>query len=153
MSDTLIAFLTQAIPKAADDLEAAVLRLPEDKRNWSPMGDARSALDMVAECAVANDVTHSIEKRVFEAEPFFEAIRHAKTELINDWDRLRSQMHESAARTVRAMQRFPAEELNREIAMPWGPVTLAQILSYPYWNMSYHEGQVNYIASMLGCLG
>jgi hypothetical protein len=31
-------------------------------------------------------------------------------------------------------------------------MTLANIIAYPYWNMSYHEGQVNYIASMLGCL-
>ncbi len=32
-------------------------------------------------------------------------------------------------------------------------MTVAQIASYPYWNMCYHEGQINYIASMLGCLG
>jgi hypothetical protein len=28
-------------------------------------------------------------------------------------------------------------------------MTLEQIMSYPYWNMCYHEGQVNYIAAML----
>jgi hypothetical protein len=36
--------------------------------------------------------------------------------------------------------------------MPWGPMTVSQILGYPFWNMCYHEGQINYIASMLGTL-
>ena len=31
-------------------------------------------------------------------------------------------------------------------------MTLAQVIAYPHWNMSYHEGQINYIASMLGLL-
>jgi len=41
---------------------------------------------------------------------------------------------------------------NVEVQMPWGMMTLAQIISYPYWDMSYHEGQINYLASMLVCL-
>jgi hypothetical protein len=43
-------------------------------------------------------------------------------------------------------------DLGIEIEMPCGAMTLEQIVSYPYWNMCYHEGQINYIASMLGCL-
>ncbi len=39
------------------------------------------------------------------------------------------------------------------IPMPWGPMTVAQMITSPHWNMTYHEGQINYIASILGCLG
>jgi hypothetical protein len=31
-------------------------------------------------------------------------------------------------------------------------MTPAQMITYPHWNMTYHEGQINYIASILGCL-
>ena len=45
MSNTLQEFLATATQKAADDLDAAFLRLPEEKRAWSPDGKARTALD------------------------------------------------------------------------------------------------------------
>ena len=44
------------------------------------------------------------------------------------------------------------EELGVQVDMPWGPMAMAQIIAYPFWNMCYHEGQINYITSMLGCL-
>jgi hypothetical protein len=108
---------------------------------------------MIAECAVANNVAEILETRAFDAEAFWGAIRKAKTEWIGDERRLLTLMHKSADATVRAIQSVPEGDLGLEIAMPWGPVTVAQMISYPYWNMSYHEGQINYIASMLGCLG
>lgn len=45
-------FLSQAGEKAAGDLEAALRRLPEDKWAWSAGGNARTAIDQVAECAL-----------------------------------------------------------------------------------------------------
>ena len=39
-----------------------------------------------------------------------------------------------------------------EIPMPWGPMTIGRMITYPQWNMTYHEGQINYLASLLGCL-
>jgi len=48
MSNTLHDFLSTATQKAADDLGAAYLRIPEDKRGWSPEGKARTALEAMA---------------------------------------------------------------------------------------------------------
>lgn len=152
MPNTLQNFLATATPKAAVDLEKALLRLPEDKRNWNAMGKARSALDMVAEAAILNDVTEIVETRTFPSDFDLEEYEYSKQELAQNWDALRSLLHENAARTVATVQTLSADDLETPIQMPWGPMTLAQIIAYPYWNMSYHEGQINFIASMLGCL-
>ena len=149
MSQSLQEFLTTAIPKAANDLVTALHSLPEDKRNWSPMGAARTALDMVAECATMNDISVFVETRAFPADFDYPAIVRSRAELAKDPVALIALLHESAARAVATIQTVPAEDLNIEVPMPWGMFTLAQIMAYPYWNMSYHEGQINYIASML----
>ena len=152
MPGTLQNFLATATPKAAVVLETALLRLPEDKRDWSAMGNARSAIDMVAEAAMLNDVTEMVRTRAFPADFDMAEYSRAKAELCQNWDALRSLLHESTARSVETIRTVPDGDLNIEIQMPWGPYTLAQVITYPYWNMSYHEGQINFIASMLGCL-
>ena len=152
MSSTLHDFLTGATRKAADDLIAALERLPADKRDWSPMGDARSALDMVAECAILNGTTvEMIQQRAFP--PFdWESYRAAKTALVSDPDGALALLRENTTRVVAAIPTVDAADLATEIPMPWGAQSLSSILSYPYWNMTYHEGQINYLASMLGVL-
>ncbi len=153
MPNTLQQYLTTATHKAADDLEAALLRLPEERRGWSPMDKARSALDQAAECAILNGSTAQlIQTRVFPANYDFAAFFQAKEELARDWNAVQALLHENTAKAVAAIGAVSDEDLAIEIQMPWGPMTLAQIMSYPFWNMSYHEGQINYIASMLGCL-
>ncbi len=150
MSDTLHQFLTNATKKAAADLEAALQRLPEDKRGWKPMDKARSALDQAAECALINGHTVDLIKtRIFEWNGDFSEFERAKVALSQDEKATLSQLHENTARVIDAINSVPAADLGVEIQMPWGTMTMAQIIAYPYWNMSYHEGQINYIASML----
>lgn len=153
MPHTLQDFLVSSTEKAAADLETAYLRLPEDKRQWSAMDKARTAADLVAECAILNGSTAYIVKNHRFDENFdLEDFKRQKTELGRDWDALRSLLHANTAIFIEALRTVPDEDLGTEIQMPWGPMTLSQIISYPFWNMSYHEGQINFIASMLGCL-
>jgi hypothetical protein len=151
--NSLQEFLTNVTQKAAADLETALLRLPDDKRNVSPMGDARTALDMVAECAILNGTTGDIIKNLtFPADFDYSAFVRAKAEISQDWNALQSLLRENTSRAIAAIGTVADEDLGIEVQMPWGPLTLAQVIAYPYWNMSYHEGQINYIASMFGCL-
>jgi hypothetical protein len=153
MSRTLQEYLAVSTQKAADDLMAALLRLPEDKRNWSPGGDARSALDMAAECAILNgNSSNVIKTRVFPADFDMAAFLRQKTELAQDLSAVQTLLQENTAKAIAIMRDCPDEDIETEIQMPWGPMTIRQIMGYPYWNMSYHEGQINYIASILGCL-
>jgi uncharacterized damage-inducible protein DinB len=142
-------FLTTATQKAAEQLEAAFLQLPEDKRHWSPGGAARSAIDMMAECALMNDLTNLIATRALPKDFDYAKYRQMNTELAGDWDTLRAKLHENTALGIAALQTVPASELADTVEMPWATYTLAEIMAYPYWNMSYHEGQINAIAAQL----
>ena len=145
-------FLINAIPKATQDLETALMRLPEEKRLWNAGGDARSALDMVAEIAILNGTTaDTLQNRGF-GDFDWAAYAHKKAELAQDWPALKSLLDANTARVVEVIRALPDEALSVEVQMPWGAMTLAQLASYPYWNACYHEGQINFIASMLGCL-
>ena len=152
MAGTFQAFLVNAIPQAAKDLETALLRLPEDKRNWSPTENARSAMNMIAECAILGDPTGIVKSRSFPTDFDMAAFHARRNELATDWETCRELLHANVDRAIATIREIPDSDLDQTVQMPWGPFTLAQIVSYPYWNMSYHEGQINYIASMLGCL-
>lgn len=146
-------FLSTSIPKAAADLETALLRLPEDKRNWSAGGDARSALHMVAEVAIINgDTAEMISTRQGMANFDLAELNRRMAALCDDWPALQTLLHDNTARVAEAIGALADEDFDAEIQMPWGAMTLAQIAAYPYWNACYHEGQINFIASMLGCL-
>ena len=93
-----------------------------------------------------------ITERSWPANYDFEQYLKEKANLAQDWDAVQSMLAENTATVAATIRSVQDEDLGIEIQMPWGPFTLAQILSYPYWNMSYHEGQINYIASILGCL-
>lgn len=150
---TLQEFLAGATKKAADDVKAALLRLPEDKRNWSPQGDARTALDMVAEVAILNvGVIYLLKEKKWDDTYDFSKFQQDKVEASKDWPKLEQMLDENTDKFVEAIKAVPNSDLPVEVQMPWGPMRIADILSYPYWNASYHEGQINYIASMLGCL-
>lgn len=153
MPHTLQHFLSAATQKAAEDLAAAVLRLPEDKRGWSPDDKARPALDQAAECAILNGYTADlIQTEIWQDNRFEEFFREKTEAAAQEWETLNARLRENTVRVAAAIRAVPEDALDREIKMPWGDQTLAEIMAYPYWNMTYHHGQVNYIASLLGCL-
>ena len=150
MSNTLQTFLATATAKAMEDLIKVHLQLPEDKRDWSPMGKARTSLNMLAECAVMNEVTIAmIKSRAFPADFDMPAYEKAISDLCSDWSKLEATLRKNTESAIAAIHTVPDSDLPLEIPMPWGVYTLAQVLAYPYWNMSYHEGQITYLATML----
>ena len=146
-------FLSTSIPQSAADLETALLRLPDDKRNWSAGGQARSALHMVAEVAVLNgDTADMIETRQGMTNFDVAELNRRIAELTGDWPALQAQLHQNSARVAAVVGALADEDFDAEIQMPWGAMTMAQMAEYPYWNAKYHEGQINFIASILGVL-
>lgn len=148
----LQAFLAGATKQAADDLIAAFERLPEDKRAWSPMGDARTALDQVAECAILNGFSAiALESRSWSDEAV-KSYPAEKQRVLADPASITPLLVKNTDRAIAAIATMTDDELTRTVQTSFGPMTWDKIASYPYWNMKYHEGQINYIASMLGCL-
>lgn len=153
MSSPLQEFLADATLRAADNLAQALGRIPEEKRSWSPEGKARTAFDLVAECAVLNAYTiHTMQTGGFSPDSMATYLPDKDAAIAAGSEKLIAQLKENAARVAEVIRTFPAERLEETVQMPWGTMRQSEIISYPFWNMSYHEGQVNYIASMLGCL-
>ena len=153
MPNTVQEFLADATQKAATVLEAAFLNLPEDKRAWSSADSARTALDQMAECALlCGNTADLIESRQWPETFSFEEYARDKAALAQNWDSVKPLLDKNVAKAAAVIRAFPDEDLEISVDMPWGPMTLAQIMTYPHWNMSYHLGQINYIASILGCL-
>lgn len=146
-------FLAYSAENAATDLEAALLKFPVEKRAWVPADTSRSALDLIAECALLNDSTATvITNRAWPQDYDLDQFVAAKAELVGDWERLRVLLHENTTKIAAVIRVVPAEDFQMAIQLPWRAMPLVEILAYPYWNMTYHLGQINYIASMLGCL-
>jgi hypothetical protein len=143
MSLSLQEFLASATIQAATDLEQALLQLPEDKRNWKSSQQSRSALDQVAECAIMNErVVDMIRLGVFPANYAHIEYQQQIGGLCSDWPTLQKLLHVNAAKVADVIRSVPDEDLEAQ----------SDSMNYPYWNMTYHIGQINYIASMLDCL-
>ena len=151
MSNSLQEFLATAAEKASADLVAAFLRLPEDKRTWKPSDTARSALDQMAECALLNGASADLmgTRRWNHSYPYPRLHTEAQAQ---GWEYVRTVLAGSTRRVATAIRAVPDDALDAKVTMPGETPPLAQVLAFAYWNMSYHEGQINYIASILGCL-
>ena len=149
MSTTLQTFLADATRKAATNVVTAFLSLPEDRRNWKPTEESRSALDQLAECAMNNAFTADIIEQ--RAMPFHsqEDYLKQKADLVaTGYDAVKVLLDRNTERFIGVVAAFPTDALTDEIDLPWGKSKLSEVLAYPYWNMGYHEGQINYIASI-----
>lgn len=153
-TSSLQGFLAMATQKAMETFVTAFERLPEDKREWCPMGKARTAIDQAAELAILNGSTcNLLETRKWPENFDFNDYYSKKDALAEQgWSAVKAVLEENTKKVVSVIKSLKTEDLDLPIEMPWGPMSVSQIAAYPYWNMSYHEGQVNYIASMLGCL-
>lgn len=153
MPGTLQTFLAESARKAADELTAALARIPEDKRNWSPGGQARTALDVFAECALLNGSTaDSIRSRALAAEAMARYPAEKDAAIAEGEAHLHELLARNTQVVIDAILETPDDALDTPVATPWQPMTLTDFLTYPYWNMSYHAAQINYIASILGTL-
>ena|SRR5579862_1507319 len=153
MPESLQQFFAGLTQKAEAELVQALLRLPEERRDWSPSETARTAIDQVAECAVLNGYTAQVlEVRAWPEEGFGTYLPIKAALAAEGTDAVLTELKRNTVRVMGAITALPDDELDREIDTQFGPTKLSAIMCYPYWNMSYHQGQVNYIASILGLL-
>lgn len=149
MTGTVQEYLAHATKKAGDALIVAFDRIPEDKQNWSPMG-ARSAVDQLAECAMLSGGAGDIISGKLDMKNFdFAKFQQAKTELCQDVNALKELVQTNVGLAVKTIEETQSSDLDKMHDMPWGPINTQDLIGYAYWNLSYHEGQINYIASML----
>src|SRR6185312_4940679 len=138
MSGILQNYLAEAAGKAQQDLLKALDGLPQDKRDWKASGDARTALDQVAECAILNGGTAELlRNKSFPPGFDFAQFQAAKDSLAADETALRELLVKNTEIAMQAIREVPDSEFDISIDMPWGAVTVKQIMAYPFWNMCY----------------
>ena len=145
---TIQKYAATAIEKSAEDLIQVALALPEDKREWQPLEKGRSALSQLAECATMN----TLAAKIVRAGAYQESLMAEWGELLptlNTPDKAIAKLREGADALASAVRASPEADLGNEIRLPWATVTLAQFFLMPLWNMSYHEGQITYIRTLL----
>ena len=141
--------------KALDDVCRAALAIPAEKQDWSPGGDARSALNQMQEIAVAATwflnvmqdlrVPREPERSIDET---MERARQLKT-----IEECVEMARSTTSELCRAIAAFPPEALEVEATLPFGEgqtVSMADVLYLHAWNLTYHLGQLNQIQLMLG---
>ncbi len=143
-------FLAAATEKAAADLAKAFVMLPEDKRLWQPAESARSAMDQVAECAILTGYMANLLHTRQWPDGQFDLFFAEKADLVaQGWEEIHPRLIESAGRVAAVIAALPDDDLAAEIETPWRTQSVGGWMTYPHWNMTYHEGQINYIASLL----
>ena len=121
---------------------AAVKGIPEDKRNWSPGGEATTVNWNI------NHVAHFpvfIKASIEAMAPSFD---FNAADL--DFDEAIESLRAATADFCEYIKSVPAEKLDQEIEFPWGKYPVSAVLSWHEWNLTYHFGQVSYIQLILG---
>ncbi len=144
---TLQEYIACMTEKKAQELLAAANAVPDDKRNWKPFGTGREVVDLVAECAITNEMSVKLlQERVWDAAGSEERRNaHAALDTLN---KASAKLAKSTAALVAAIRAIPNNQLDLEIVLPEETTTISEDLLHSYWNMAYHEGQINYISSL-----
>jgi uncharacterized damage-inducible protein DinB len=143
--------LSDMTRRQVDRFFEAARAIPADKLDWQPAPGARSALDQVQEVAtVFQGIPQAVTDRKLEFTPeMYEQMTNERKK-VTDLDELERMTRESTERLIEFIQSVPPEELNDVVQMPWpGDFRVAGLLGYHYWNMTYHEGQIYYIGTLL----
>jgi len=141
--------------KQIDTVCRTAVAIPEDKRDWAPMGNARSVKAQLEELATVHiyiiPILKSGEAPAITDEQK-DQIRERK-ERFDTFDKLIEGAKEGAMLTADAIRDVPDSRLDDVITLhSRGGIkrTMYEMVARPYWNLCYHEGQINYIQMLLG---
>ncbi len=143
--------------EAAEALLRAVSFLPEDKMDWSPLGEARTVRDIVAECITSAEgvavmlTTDFTQGRIGRAQ-----FQDRRQQIMENYKSVKSLLDLARAKFAEldaVVASTHDGRLEQEFRMPFAPdrpMTGVDLLFATYWNLVYHLGQVNYLQMMLG---
>jgi uncharacterized damage-inducible protein DinB len=140
------------IEKISRDLVLLAQATPTDKLTWQPMGEGRSILNQLIECAFANRkwtliLREGAYRTLTDAE---RASLKVEPETCDNALRLLQKTTVELTATIRAL---PDEVMGGTWPLEWSPSvtrTVAEACFHAYWNMAYHEGQISYIQTLYG---
>ncbi len=135
--------------RVVSDMTAAALSTQPDRLTWVPMGEARTVLDQLTECVVANLKWRDI----LRTRRYSDVSREVWESVVATCDTLEhilAKLEEAGNELIVAILAVPDEQTGDEIPTPWGQYSLGDCCLHAYWNMAYHEGQINYLQTLYG---
>jgi hypothetical protein len=146
MSLAIQTLLGNRVKLGTDELIKQIDDLGDERMKIRPMGKCRNALDQAAECAlIAMYCSETIKHGGYSGEFDFNAFQKMKDDLASDWDKLKTVLVKNADDLAAVALTVPDEKLPIKLNLPWGELSYEDVIIYPYWNLSYHTGQVTYI--------
>ena len=136
---------------ALRDYVLAVESVPADKEKWKPTPQSRHVLDLVQECGFVNMRWAAI----LRAQDWVEREEND----LADYNAANATLERAIATLRETTQEFlevvagvPEQSYDKVIVTPWpGPwteVTVGGAMLHAHYHLCYHEGQINYIATM-----
>ena len=122
--------------------------IPEEKFCFCPMGCAKTARQVLAEVAGTNA---RIAAAIRGEDPATAGGFVEKVEQASTLEALGVLVRESAKIVCDAIDSLSEADLDEQLKMPWGASFPAwQAILLPVSHMTYHDGQINYIQTLLG---
>ncbi len=147
--DLYLELLAHRSESAVESLLRAFSFIPKEKRDWKPADPSRNALEILNHAAYWT----LYFTRILRGEgpwPVSEEEWPRSTQATQDGEKAQRLAEEGGKEFVEAVKKLSPEDLKREVELPWGKETFGQVIWDNYWHLSYHEGQLNYLQTMLG---
>ncbi len=141
--------------KALDSVVKIARKTDPEKLTWKPLDEGRSILEIMQEIAQAPGYVIGMLKERKMGEFTEEAAEQMMKErmALDSIDLCEQTARQTTEAYVAAVRDFPESDLQQTIWLPFDggrDFTYEEVIDYPIWNCTYHEGQINYIHTLYG---
>ena len=123
--------------------------VPKEKRDWKPAPSALSAQEIAAHATYWTIYFTQAVKVEKLPEPAEDAWK-AQTKELKDAAQTEKLVERVHQEFITAVKGLSEKDLSREVQLPWGKGTVAETVGGNYWHLTYHQGQLSYIQTLLG---
>ena len=138
--------------EANELLVRAVRAMPADKVVWRALDMGRSPLEMVVECGTTNMLMSQILNEM-GMPPYDPEVARRSNASYDTISKAIGMLKDGTDALVNAIEIFPVKHLEDSLTLPFGGGmirTYSEIMVMPYWNMTYHLGQINFVQTLYG---
>ncbi|HVT12520.1 MAG TPA: DinB family protein [Fimbriimonadaceae bacterium] len=147
-------FLAQSIEKKHEQVFALARTVPVERLDWAPGGQSRSVLDQLQELGIIIRFYVAMLREKTAPEPTPEMFEEYQTDrkkltTIDECEASAKSHTDELAALIRA---YSDEDLEKRILLPFMggmDLSMADLMMMVYWNLSYHEGQIQFILNIL----
>ena len=125
---------------------SAAKAMPEDKLTWKVSDDTRTARALLEELVTTAGFAAGLLRT--KQMPSMEGGWGASAD--ETLEELEASCRSAYADFLAAAKEFPEAEYAETVELPWGTQSYLEMIQYPYWNLVYHYGQINFIQTMYG---